>query len=75
MPHDLDDLIARARQHRMDSQERFQQRVSFVWGQMAARPNAPSKDWVWDRLSCRPHDPGWGLARAVPLRVEPSGSA
>lgn len=58
MPHDLDILIAQARHRRMDPQERFQQLVSFVWGQMAAGPNAPSKDWVRDRLSCRPHDPG-----------------
>jgi len=55
---DLGVLVERARHHRMDPQERFQQRVSFVWGQMAAGPDAPSKGWVRDRLSCRPFDPG-----------------
>lgn len=55
---DLEALVERARRHRMSPQERFEQRVSFVWAQMADGPDAPSKGWVRDRLSYRPHDPG-----------------
>lgn len=52
-PANLGALVERARAHRMSPQERFDQRVSFVWGQMAGGHDAPTKAWVRDRLAGR----------------------
>ena len=47
-PPALTALIERARQHKMTPQEVFDQRVSFVWGQMRGDV---TKEWVRARLS------------------------
>jgi hypothetical protein len=46
----LDQLIERARLHVMTPEEKFEQRVSFVYGQLADSANPPTKDEVRKRL-------------------------
>lgn len=49
----LDGLVSAARAYRMTPAERFEQRVSFVWAQMADGSDAPSKDAVRNHLRDR----------------------
>jgi hypothetical protein len=52
-PDTLDRLVRAALTHTMTAAERFEQRVSWVYGQMQHGPDAPTKGWVRAHLAGR----------------------